>query len=167
MQTHAADDEHSLNDSIMEQLIMVDAAKRASAKRITVVCRSTDTPPRPQGLGTRAITARLLADMFEVAGAKRMISVDLHSDRSKASSTAGRPLDRDAGHPRHTGGLRRQHRDGLTRHRSSEGAEKYAQALHCDLAFVYKARRKDQKNIVEARASSAKSKGAPASSSTT
>ena len=38
MQTHCGSDEHSINDSIMEQLIMCDAAFRASAKRITAVC---------------------------------------------------------------------------------------------------------------------------------
>jgi ribose-phosphate pyrophosphokinase len=38
MQTHCGNDEHSINDSIMEQLIMIDTAYRASAKRITAVC---------------------------------------------------------------------------------------------------------------------------------
>ena len=70
----------SLNDSIMEQLIMVDAAKRASAKRITVVCPYYGYGRQDRkSEGREPITAKLVADMFRAAGAKRLVSVDLHS----------------------------------------------------------------------------------------
>jgi ribose-phosphate pyrophosphokinase len=76
LQSHAA----PINDQIMEQLIMVDALKRASAKRITVVMpfwgyARQDKKHR----GREPISARLIADMFQVAGADRIMTVDLHT----------------------------------------------------------------------------------------
>jgi ribose-phosphate pyrophosphokinase len=64
----------------MEQLIMVDALKRASAKRITVIApfyayARQDKKHR----GREPISARLVADLFKTAGANRIISVDLHT----------------------------------------------------------------------------------------
>ena len=76
MQSHPA----PVNEWVMEQLIMVDALKRASAKRITVVA-----PFYPYGrqdkkhLGREPISARLIADLFRTAGADRIMSVDLHA----------------------------------------------------------------------------------------
>ncbi|HUW77559.1 MAG TPA: ribose-phosphate diphosphokinase [Candidatus Nanopelagicaceae bacterium] len=69
-----------LNKQIMEQLIMVDALKRASAKRITVVVpfygyARQDKKHR----GREPISARLLADLFKTAGADRLMTVDLHT----------------------------------------------------------------------------------------
>ncbi len=70
----------SVNDSIMEQLIMIDAAYRASAKRITAVCPFYGYARQDRKAeGREPITARLVADMFKAAGAKRMISIDLHA----------------------------------------------------------------------------------------
>ncbi len=76
IQSHAA----PVNEWIMEQLIMVDALKRASAKRITVVApfypyARQDKKHR----GREPISARLVADLFRVAGANRLMSVDLHA----------------------------------------------------------------------------------------
>ncbi|MGN6686659.1 MAG: ribose-phosphate diphosphokinase, partial [Actinomycetales bacterium] len=69
-----------INKWIMEQLIMVDALKRASAKRITVVLpfygyARQDKKHR----GREPISARLIADLFKTAGADRIMSVDLHT----------------------------------------------------------------------------------------
>jgi ribose-phosphate pyrophosphokinase len=69
-----------INQWIMEQLLMVDALKRASAKRITVVLpfygyARQDKKHR----GREPISARLLADMFKTAGADRLICIDLHT----------------------------------------------------------------------------------------
>lgn len=69
-----------INDWLMEQLILVDALKRASAKRITVV--SPFFPYARQdkkSRGREPITARLVTDMYTAAGADRIISVDLHT----------------------------------------------------------------------------------------
>ena len=80
MQTHFGCDGRSVNDSIMEQLIMIDAAYRASAKRITAVCPFYGYARQDRKAeGREPITARLVADLFKAAGAKRMVSIDLHS----------------------------------------------------------------------------------------
>ncbi|MBC6459080.1 ribose-phosphate diphosphokinase [Actinomadura sp. HBU206391] len=76
MQSHTA----PINHWIMEQLIMVDALKRASAKTITVVApffgyARQDKKHR----GREPISARLMADLFKTAGADRLITVDLHT----------------------------------------------------------------------------------------
>ena len=76
LQSHAA----PVNEWLMEQLIMVDALKRASAKRITVVApfypyARQDKKHR----GREPISARLVADLFKTAGANRIMSVDLHA----------------------------------------------------------------------------------------
>ncbi len=69
-----------INDRIMEQLIMIDAAKRASAKRITAVCPFYGYARQDRKAeGREPITARLLADMLTVAGADRVVTVDLHT----------------------------------------------------------------------------------------
>jgi ribose-phosphate pyrophosphokinase len=78
IQSHTA----PVNEWIMEHLIMVDALKRASAKRITVVMpfygyARQDKKHR----GREPISARLMADLFKTAGADRLITVDLHADQ--------------------------------------------------------------------------------------
>jgi ribose-phosphate pyrophosphokinase len=78
IQSHTA----PINEWIMEQLIMVDALKRASAKRITVVLpfygyARQDKKHR----GREPISARLMADLFKTAGANRLICVDLHTSQ--------------------------------------------------------------------------------------
>ena len=69
-----------INEWLMEQLIMVDAAKRASAKRITVVAPFYPYARQDKkGRGREPISARLVADLFKAAGANRIMSVDLHA----------------------------------------------------------------------------------------
>jgi len=69
-----------INEWLMEQLIMVDALKRASAKRITVVAPFYPYARQDKkGRGREPISARLVADMFKAAGADRIMSVDLHA----------------------------------------------------------------------------------------
>jgi ribose-phosphate pyrophosphokinase len=76
IQSHPA----PVNEWLMEQLIMIDALKRASAKRITVV-----SPFYPYGrqdkkhAGREPISARLIADLYKTAGANRLMSIDLHA----------------------------------------------------------------------------------------
>jgi ribose-phosphate pyrophosphokinase len=78
IQSHTA----PVNEWIMEHLLMVDALKRASAKRITVVMpyygySRQDKKHR----GREPISARLIADLFKTAGADRLMAVDLHADQ--------------------------------------------------------------------------------------
>jgi ribose-phosphate pyrophosphokinase len=71
-----------INQWIMEQLIMIDALKRASARSITVIVpfygyARQDKKHR----GREPISARLVADLFKTAGADRILTVDLHTDQ--------------------------------------------------------------------------------------
>lgn len=71
-----------LNQWVMEQLIMIDALKRGSAKRITAILpfypyARQDKKHR----GREPISARLIADLLKTAGADRIITVDLHTDQ--------------------------------------------------------------------------------------
>ena len=73
---------YPVNDTIMELLIMIDAAKRASAGRITTVIPyyaygRTDKKDQPRV----PITARLIADLLTVAGAHRVLTIDLHAEQ--------------------------------------------------------------------------------------
>src|ERR1700677_4291923 len=69
-----------INEWIMEQLIMVDALKRASASRITVVAPFFGYARQDKkNRGREPISARLISDLFETAGADRLMSVDLHT----------------------------------------------------------------------------------------
>ncbi|NHI17368.1 ribose-phosphate diphosphokinase [Microbacterium excoecariae] len=71
-----------INEDLMEMLIMLDALKRASAKRVTVV-----VPYYPysrqdkKGRGREPISARLITDLIHTAGADRIMSVDLHASQ--------------------------------------------------------------------------------------
>jgi len=76
VQAHTA----PINQWIMEQLIMVDALKRASAKRITVVAPFFGYARQDKkSHGREPISARLMADLFLTAGADRIMAVDLHT----------------------------------------------------------------------------------------
>src|SRR5665213_1439740 len=76
VQTHCP----PVNQSIMEQLIMIDAAKRASARAIISVCPYYGYSRQDRkSTGREPITAKLIADLLSRAGATRVISVDLHS----------------------------------------------------------------------------------------
>jgi ribose-phosphate pyrophosphokinase len=76
LQSHAA----SINQWVMEHLLMVDALKRASAKTITVIAPFYGYARQDKKhSGREPISARLMADLFKTAGADRLMSVDLHA----------------------------------------------------------------------------------------
>ena len=69
-----------VNEAIMEQLIMIDAMKRASAKRISAVVPYFGYSRQDKkALAREPISAKLVADLLSTAGADRVVSVDLHS----------------------------------------------------------------------------------------
>jgi ribose-phosphate pyrophosphokinase len=153
-QSHCSTAGLSVNDAIMEQLIMVDAAKRASAKRISVVAPFYGYGRQDRKAeGREPITAKLLADMFDVAGAKRMISVDLHSGQIQGFFNG--PVDHLTAMPVLV--------DWVATHLGSDVvvvspdagrvkvAERYANQLGADLAIVHKRRVRGAKNAVEAK----------------
>ncbi|SER72142.1 ribose-phosphate pyrophosphokinase [Propionibacterium cyclohexanicum] len=94
IQSHPA----PVNEWLMEQLIMVDALKRASAKRITVVAPCFPYARQDKKhLGREPISARLVSDLFRTAGADRIMSVDLHAAQIQGFFNG--PLDHLSGLP--------------------------------------------------------------------
>lgn len=153
IQSHSANEHYTLNDSIMEQLIMVDAAQRASAKRVTVVCPFYGYARQDRkSEGREPITAKLVANMFAVAGATRIISVDLHSGQIQGFFDG--PVDHLTAMPVLCDYMATLG-DDLVVVSPDAGrvkvAERYAQMLHADLAIVHKRRLKGAKNSVEAK----------------
>jgi ribose-phosphate pyrophosphokinase len=149
IQTHSG----PVNDSIVEQLIMIDAAKRASAKRITAVCPYYGYSRQDRkAWGREPITAKLIADMLRVAGVDRMVSVDLHSGQIQGFFDG--PVDHLTALPVLTDYLRRQGPSGMVIVAPDAGrvtaAERFARHLDADLAVVRKRRGKEVANEVEA-----------------
>ena len=153
IQSHAGNGGSSINDSIMEQLIMIDAAQRASAKRITAVCPFYGYARQDRKAeGREPITARLVADLFRAAGAKRMVSVDLHSGQIQGFFDG--PVDHLTAIPVLETYLREHAVDPVIVSPDAgriKVAERLAQHLHADLAFIYKRRPKGTANVAVAR----------------
>ncbi len=153
VQSHGALDGRSVNDAIFEHLIMVDAARRASAKRITAVMPFYGYGRQDRkSEGREPITARLIADLFAAAGASRLVSIDLHSGQIQGFFNG--PVDHLTAMPVLVNHLR-SYGDNLVVVSPDAGrvkvAERYAQQLHADLAIVHKRRLKGLKNAVEAK----------------
>jgi len=142
-----------INEHIMEQLIMIDALKRASAKRITAVVPSfgyarQDTKGRPR----EAITARVMGDLFITAGADRIAAVDLHTGQLQGFIDA--PFDSLTAVPLFTDYLKNKQEGPTTVVSPDSGgvkrATRFAHLLNAEVAFVYKRRRTDARNQVTA-----------------
>jgi ribose-phosphate pyrophosphokinase len=154
VQTHAQTPGRSVNDAIMEQLIMVDAAKRASAKRITAVCPFYGYSRQDRKAeGREPITAKLVADMMTSAGVDRMVSVDLHSGQIQGFFDG--PVDHLTAMPLLIDHMRETVGSDLVVVAPDAGrvkvAERFAQHLAADLAIIHKRRLKGATNAVEAR----------------
>ena len=153
VQTHADTPEMSVNDAIMEQLIMVDAARRASAKRITAVSPHYGYGRQDRKAeGREPITAKLVANLFKAAGCSRLVSVDLHSGQIQGFFDG--PVDHLTAMPVLIDYLRSMGEDIVVVSPDAgrvKVAEKYSVALNADLAFVHKRRVKGAKNKVEAK----------------
>lgn len=149
VQTHCG----PVNDMVMEQLIMIDAAKRASAKRITAVCPFYGYARQDRKAeGREPITAKLLADMLTVAGVDRVVSVDLHSGQIQGFFDV--PVDHLTAMPVLVEYLQKEAPNDLVVVSPDTGrtkvAERFAQHLQAEPAFVYKRHLKGQANVVEA-----------------
>ncbi len=153
VQTHCMSATRSVNDAIQEQLIMIDAAKRASAKRITAVCPYYGYSRQDRkAQGREPITAKLVADQLRAAGANRVVSVDLHSGQIQGFFDG--PFDHLTAMP-----VLVEHLRG---HLGSEvvvvapdagrikAAERFSRLLGTDMASVYKRRGKGEISQVEA-----------------
>jgi ribose-phosphate pyrophosphokinase len=151
IQTHCS----PVNDTLMEQLIMIDAAKRASAKRITAVCPNYAYARQDRkSTGREPITAKLVADMLQVAGADRVLSVDFHSGQIQGFFDI--PVDHLVAAPVLEEYLKenadpRQLVVVAPDAGRVKVAERYSQHLGCDLALVHKTRPRGTANVAEAR----------------
>jgi len=147
-----------VNDRIFEQLILLDAAKRASAKRITAVCPFYAYARQDRKAeGREPITARLLADMLTTAGADRVISVDLHTGQIQGFFDI--PVDHLTAVPVIAEHLARSVGKDVTVVAPDAGGGKLARrfanhlgehGVETDLAFIDKRRPKGTHNVAEA-----------------
>jgi ribose-phosphate pyrophosphokinase len=154
IQTHAQTDGRSVNDSLMEQLIMVDAAKRASAKRITAVCPFYGYARQDRKAeGREPITAKLVADMMGAAGVDRLVSVDLHSGQIQGFFDG--PVDHLTAMPVLVDWVKGNCAGEVVIVAPDAGrvkvAERFANHVGGELAIVHKRRVKGATNMVEAR----------------
>ena len=141
LQSHPA----PLNKWLMEQLLMIDALKRGSAKRITAILpfypyARQDKKHR----GREPISARLVADLYKTAGADRIVSVDLHTDQIQGFFDG--PVDHMRGQALLCGYIRDNYADHDMVVVSPDSgrvrvAEKWADSLGgVPLAFIHKTR---------------------------
>jgi ribose-phosphate pyrophosphokinase len=142
-----------INEHLMEQLIMIDAAKRASAKRITAVCPFYGYSRQDKKTeGREPITARLVADMITVAGADRVVTVDLH--QGQIQGFFDKPVDHLTALPVLTSYLQEQINSDMVVVSPDAGgvkrAQKFANHLNADLAFIHKRRPKGTHNVAQA-----------------
>ena len=148
LQSHAA----PVNEWLMEQLIMIDALKRASAKRITVVAPFYPYARQDKKhAGREPISARLVADLFKAAGADRVMSVDLHA--AQIHGFFDGPVD-------HLWALPVLSEYVMSKYDTSEMvvvspdagrvrlADMWTDKLNCDLAIIHKRRDPDVANTV-------------------
>ncbi|MFF1925108.1 ribose-phosphate diphosphokinase [Streptomyces sp. NPDC058221] len=148
IQSHTA----PINKWIMEQLIMIDALKRASARSITVIAPFYGYARQDKKhKGREPISARLLADLLTAAGADRIVTVDLHTDQ--IAGFFGGPVDHLFALP-----ILADHISTLTDHAKLtivspdagrvRVADRWCDRLGAPLAIVHKKRDKDVANQV-------------------
>ena len=147
-----------INDRIMQQLLMIDAAKRASARRITAVCPFYGYARQDRKAeGREPISARLLADLLTVAGADRVVTVDLHTGQIQGFFNI--PVDHLTAVPLLADYLAREVEGDVVVVSPDAGglklARRFANCLgdanvESDLAFIDKRRPKGTHNVAEA-----------------
>jgi ribose-phosphate pyrophosphokinase len=140
---------HPINDNIMEQLVTIDALKRASAKSITAVMPFFGYSRQDKKVLPREpITARLVADLLMRAGADRLVSVDLHT--GQLQGFIREPFDSLTALPIITEYLADKIEGKTTVLSPDAGgvkrAERYARHLDASVAFIYKRREPTEHN---------------------
>ena len=145
---------HPVNDHIMEQLITIDALRRASARRITAVMPFYGYSRQDKKVLPREpITARLVGDLFMTAGADRLVSVDLHT--GQLQGFIQKPFDHLTAIPMIADYVADQI-DGKIAVLSPDAggvkrAERYARRLNdASVAFIYKRRDPSEHNVSRA-----------------
>jgi ribose-phosphate pyrophosphokinase len=150
IQTHAA----PVNERIMELLIMIDALKRGSAKRISAVIPYYGYSRQDKkGRSREPIAAKLVADLLDVAGADRIITIDLHSGQIQGFFDG--PVDHLTALPVLADYIRENEQGELVVVAPDAGrvkqAEKLAGMLGQPLAFLHKRRSREVAHKVEVR----------------
>ena len=150
IQTHGT----PVNESIMEQLVMIDALKRASAKRITAVIPYYGYSRQDKkSLAREPISAKLIADCLTAAGADRVVSVDLHSGQIQGFFDF--PVDHLTALPLLAEYFQQELRvsDDVVVVAPDAGrvktAERLREQLHADLAYLYKRRSRHEAHKIE------------------
>ena len=134
-----------VNDHLVELLLMIQAARLASAHRITAVMPWFPYSRQDKKSASREpISARLVADMLETAGADRVLTMDLHAGQIQGFFEI--PVDHMTALPLFASHFRRRARDGATLAAVSPDlgrvklARRLSRALNADLAVVTKTR---------------------------
>jgi ribose-phosphate pyrophosphokinase len=151
MQSHAS----NVNDAFIEQAIIIDAAKRASAASITAVCPYLGYARQDRkSNGREAISARLVVDILATAGADRIMSIDLHSGQIQGFLDG--PFDHLVAMP-----TLLEYLDGHFKNKDIvivspdagrvKNAELYSSALDSPIAIIHKQRSTVKSNTVEAK----------------
>lgn len=150
LQTHSGD----VNQAVIEQLLIIDAAKRASARSITAVCPFLSYARQDRkSNGREPIGARLIIDMLCAAGADRIMSVDLHSGQTQGFFDG--PFDHLIAMPILRGYIEKNFREDIVIVSPDAGrvklTERYSSALKCEMAIIHKHRSTTVKNLSEAK----------------
>ncbi len=142
-----------VNDNLVELLLMIDAFKRSSARRITVVIPYFGYARQDKKVAPRVpISAKLVADMITLAGANRLITMDLHAGQIQGFFNI--PVDNLFAAPVLIDYIRNNFRDELVIVSPDAGgverARAFAKRLNVDLAIIDK--RRDAPNQAKAMA---------------
>lgn len=147
-----------IDQNVMEQMIMIDALKRGSAKRITAVCPYYPYSRQDRkARGREPITAKLIADFYEAAGVDRVIAVDLHTGQIQGffdvpfDHLTARPMLADYFADIIEGEFVIVSPDAGGVHLADKWAEHLSEfhGLHGQVAFLHKRRHKDKRNVSE------------------
>jgi len=149
MQSHSGD----INSTIMEHVLIIDALKRASAKRITAVLPFYPYSRQDKkALPREPISARVIGDMFINAGADRLVSIDLHSQQIQGF--IDQPFDHLTAMPLFDNHFQDKFKEPVTVVSPDAGGVKratvLAKRLGAYVAFVHKKRDPKIHNVVEA-----------------
>ena len=142
-----------VNDNLVELLLMIDAFKRSSAKKITAVIPYFGYSRQDKKVAPRVpISAKLVSDMITLAGANRIITMDLHAGQIQGFFNI--PVDNLFAAPVLIDHIRKHFRDGLVIVSPDAGgverARAFAKRLNVDLAIIDK--RRDAPNQAKAMA---------------
>ena len=150
IQTHGV----KVHEALFEQLLMIDAAKRASARSITAICPLLSYARQDRkAAGREPISARLIIDMLSTAGADRIMSVDLHSGQTQGFFNG--PFDHLIAMPLFKQYVKDTLQSDCVFVSPDAGrvklAERYSSSLGTDMAIIHKQRSTAKRNSVEAK----------------